>query len=103
MIVGRESNIRVFDRIMELTQTQLEDVILYHKFLYYESGTPMIEDEDYDKLHNTLMDRFPDSFLAYTPGFPAEYHLKYYARHQRRLTFSERMKKEEEKDMFVFL
>jgi len=88
---------------MELTQKQLEDVILYHKFLYYEIGNPMIEDKDYDNLHSSLEERFPDSFLLTSPGFPIEYYIQYNTRHNRRLKFADRIKPKEENDVFVFL
>ncbi len=44
-----------------LSQSQLEDEICYHKYLYYELAAPILSDYDYDKLESELKKRFPDS------------------------------------------
>lgn len=47
----------------ELNQTQAEDVLMYHKYLYYGGFEPLISDFDYDKLEQKFKEKFPNSKL----------------------------------------
>lgn len=46
---------------MKLNKKQLEDIICYHKYLYYVKSEPMISDYEYDMLEKQLKERFPKS------------------------------------------
>jgi NAD-dependent DNA ligase len=46
---------------MDLTQLQLEDEIIYHKYRYYVEADPLIGDYEYDLLEKELKNRFPKS------------------------------------------
>lgn len=70
-----------------MSQTQYEDILLFHKFLYFEMQEPMIDDWQYDKIYDELTESFPDSFLLQEKGFPIEHYEKYYARYRRRKEF----------------
>jgi NAD-dependent DNA ligase len=41
--------------------SELEDIILFHKYLYYERAEPIISDYEYDKLERELRDLCPKS------------------------------------------
>lgn len=69
---------------MKLNQQQLEDVICYHKFLYYEKAVDtMISDFEYDQLERELKDRFPDSVVLTYTECPRELWPKYLDRYER--------------------
>ncbi len=70
---------------MKLTQAQLEDIILYHKYLYYH-GKAMIDDYTYDQIEKQLREIAPDSkVLTEYLECPRELYEKYEARYQRYL------------------
>ncbi len=45
------------------TQKQAEDILMYHKYLYYEKADPMISDYEYDQLELKFKKEFPNSAL----------------------------------------
>ena len=45
----------------QYTQKAAEDIYLYHLFLYYEKGCPMLSDYEFDQLQNQFQKMFPDS------------------------------------------
>lgn len=46
-----------------MTQEHAEEVLMYHKFLYYEKGDPILTDYQYDELAQNLRKDFPESNL----------------------------------------
>ena len=71
---------------MNLTQEQLEDEILYHKYLYYKKAEPIISDYNYDQLEKELKRIAPDSKLlseAIYNECPPELWSKYEERYRK--------------------
>lgn len=69
---------------MELSQLQLEDIILYHKYLYYVKADPMISDYQYDQIEEKLCIICPNSkILTDITECPREFHDKYEKRYQK--------------------
>ena len=54
-----------------MTQKELEEMILHHQHLYY-SGTPVIEDWEFDQLWDELAADYPDSELLKKVGDEGE-------------------------------
>lgn len=54
-----------------MTQKELEDLIIHHQHLYY-SGTPVIEDWEFDQLWDELAADYPDSELLKKVGDEGE-------------------------------
>lgn len=54
-----------------MTQKELEDLILYHQHLYY-SGTPEIEDWEFDQMWDELAAKYPNSELLKKVGDEGE-------------------------------
>jgi NAD-dependent DNA ligase len=73
-----------------LTQEQLEDDILYHKYLYYEKSNPIISDYNYDLLEKELKKRFPESKILSDAKYnecPREFWSKFEKRYKEELKF----------------
>lgn len=66
-----------FTKLMQVTQSQLEDIICYHKYLYYIAGEPMISDFQYDILEKELKERFPNSLVLTYVELPDNLIAKY--------------------------
>lgn len=69
---------------MKLNQKQLEDIICYHKYLYYVKSEPIVSDFDYDNIEKQLKERFPESKILSDAKYnecPKELWDKYEARY----------------------
>lgn len=51
-----------------MTLQQAEEEILYHRYLYYVKGRPVLTDYDYDMMERAYLKEFPDSVVINTPG-----------------------------------
>lgn len=71
-------------RFMDINQKQAEDIIGYHRFLYYEMGKPMISDVEYDLLEKRLFEQFPNSEMINWIGCPQKLKKKFRKRFVRK-------------------
>ena len=66
-----------------MSQSQLEDIIRYHRYLYYEKSDPMISDYDFDKLYDRFGKDFPDSEVLTETECPRKFWPKYEKRYEK--------------------
>jgi NAD-dependent DNA ligase len=59
------------------SKAELEDLIRYHRYLYYEKSEPIISDYEFDLLEKELKKRFPDSVVLGEVECPREFWAKY--------------------------
>lgn len=78
---------------MDLTKEQLEDILLYHKFLYY-NGKAIVSDREYDLLEAQLRKIAPDSkVLTEYNECPREFWPKYKKRFVRQIQLEDMLKR----------
>jgi NAD-dependent DNA ligase len=71
--------------MLKLTQKQLEDIIRYHRYLYYEKSKPIISDYNFDQLCLRLEKEFPKSKVINEIECPRELHAHYEQRYMHHL------------------
>lgn len=77
-----------------LNQAHAEDVILYHRFLYYVRDNPILADKDYDTMELEALTQFPKSTILRSVGSSNIQDYPSYIREGRRPNKEERAERD---------